>query len=249
MSTQTLQHCTPTVAGPKGEAVRITLLENDEVLVLSTTYPPGASIPMHTHRFPRVICVVEGGIIETTLPDGTAQVYDVRPGEALWSAATDAHSARNTGSTTVRHLEVEVKHAAPAGHVPQNAVRVLPAASLEWTEDTIDPRRKAAFMIGDPLRTGPYTIRYRAPAGYEIGLHMHPDDDEQLTVLSGVIVWSIGEAGSGAPEHRLAAGGFAAAPAGTPHRILVLEDAVLQMSGIGPRTYVYLPGSEGREAM
>ena len=121
--------------------------------------------------------------------------------------------------------------------------RVLMPADLEWKTDAFDPRRTSALLTGDPARPGPYTIRFRAPAGYEIGLHMHPDDDEQLTVLSGTVVWSTGEAGSGAREYTLGPGGFALAPAGTPHRVRALEDAVLQMSGVGPRVYTYL--SEG----
>ena len=240
MSTQYVQETMPEELVTARQASRTTLLDNDEVLVIGTTYPPGGSVPTHTHRFPSVACVIEGGTLETTTSDGTVEKYDVRPGTALWSSAAHAHSARNIGSTPIRIVEIEVKHATPAAHGRPTTPHVMTPANLEWKPDTLDPRRTAAALVGDPTRPGPYTIRFRAPAGYEIGLHLHPEDDEQLTVLSGAVRWSTGEPGSGAPEYELRAGGFAMAPAGTPHRVLALEDSVLQMSGIGPRTYVYL---------
>ena len=226
------------------EPLRTTLLENEEVLVVTTAFPGGTGVPTHTHRFPSVAYVVEGGTLETTTPDGTVERYDVRPGETLWSATGHAHSARNVGPTPIRIVEVEVKHAAPSAHAGRAAERVLMPADLEWKTDPFDPRRASALLVGDPTKPGAYAVRFRAPAGYAIGLHVHPDEDEQLTVVSGAIRWSTGNVGSGAPVHELTAGGFAFAPAGTPHRVEALEDCVLQMSGVGPRTYVYLDEEE-----
>lgn len=244
MSTPSLHESAPLEQAPAREPVRRNLLENDEVMVVATTYPRGASVPIHTHHFPHVAYVIEGGTIETTAPDGTVGIYEVRAGEALWSAEPAAHSARSIGSTLVRIVETEVKHAAPAAHVGNGAPRVLMPDSLEWKPDSLDPRRAAALLVGDPTKPGPYTVRFRVPAGYVLGPHLHPDEDEQLTILSGAIRWSAGDAGSGAPEYTLPAGGFALTPAGTPHRIGAVEDTVLQMSGIGPRTYIYLDPTE-----
>jgi quercetin dioxygenase-like cupin family protein len=222
------------------EALRTTLLDNEEVLVEATTYPPGAGVPTHMHRFPSLVYVVEGGTLETTTPDGAVDRYDLRPGEALWSDSANVHSARNVGSTRVRIVETEVKRATLAAHGWGLVPRVLTAVDLDWKTDPVDPRRTVASLVGDLSMPGPYTVRLRAPAGYEIGLHVHPEEDEQLTVLAGAIVWSTGAPGSGAPEFTLGSGGFVLTPAGTPHRIAALEDTVLQMSGIGPRRYVYL---------
>ena len=132
-------------------------------------------------------------------------------------------------------------HAAPATAqpTPMAVARILTPNALEWVPDLIDPRRTAARLFGDPTEPGPYTIRYHAPAGYAMALHVHPQDDEQLTVLSGTITYSTGEAGSGAPEREIGAGGFVLTPAGTLHRIAAVSDAVIQMSGVGPHVYVY----------
>lgn len=220
--------------------LRTTLLENDEVLVVATSYPSGATLPLHTHRHPALSYVLAGGTLHTTDPAGAQATYELRAGEALWSAAAVAHSARNVGPTPIRIVEVEIKRATPrAAHAQARALRPV---DLTWATDTFDPRRSSAALLGDTTEPGPYTVRMRAPAGYAISLHLHPDEDEQLTILSGAIRWSTGAPGSGAREHVLGAGGFAFAPAGTPHRIAVIEDAVIQMTGTGPRTYVYLDG-------
>lgn len=110
----------------------------------------------------------------------------------------------------------------------------------DWTPDLLDPARSVALLAGDPAMPGPCTLRGRMRGGYALGLHQHPDEDEQLTVLSGTLYWSTGVAGSGAPEHALAAGGYVVFPAGTAHRVWTREDTVIQMSGVGPRTYIYV---------
>lgn len=63
-------------------------------------------------------------------------------------------------------------------------------------------------------------------------------------MLSGSLHWSGGETGSDAPEHVLQAGSFVLFPAGTPHRLWTTEETVLQMTAIGPRTYVFLKPAE-----
>ena len=51
------------------QAVRRVLLENTEVAVIETTYPKGGAVPMHAHRFPHALYVVEGGTLQTMAPD------------------------------------------------------------------------------------------------------------------------------------------------------------------------------------
>jgi mannose-6-phosphate isomerase-like protein (cupin superfamily) len=164
----------------------------------------------------------------------------------LWRDA-QSHSTRNVGPATVRIVEVEVRNAG-AGIEGERTPRVATDDDRDWIRDPLDPRRTTALFVGDPTRPGPYTVRTRAEAGYAIGAHLHPTEDEHLTVLSGALHWSTGAAGSGAPEHVLPAGGYVVFPAGTPHRLWVTEPAVLQMSGMGPRTYVYLDPTEDPRA-
>jgi quercetin dioxygenase-like cupin family protein len=63
MSTQYLQESRLEPQEAAHEALRTTLLDNEEVLVVATTYPPGAGVPTHMHRFPSLVYVVEGGTL------------------------------------------------------------------------------------------------------------------------------------------------------------------------------------------
>ena len=115
MGTQYLEQSSPQQQAAATHGFRTTLLDNDEVVVISGTYPPGASEPMHAHRFPSVAYVIEGGTLEITTPEGIVERYDMRPQETLWSPTAHAHSVRNVGSTHIRILEIEVKHALGGG--------------------------------------------------------------------------------------------------------------------------------------
>lgn len=147
---------------PQQHALRSELLENAAVLVVETTYPAGGSVPLHEHRFPHVLYVIEGGTLQTTAPDGNVTRLEVRPGQVFWRDA-QSHSTRNTGPTTVRIVEVEVKSAA-AGITGERTPRVAADAGRGWVRDPLDPSRSMALLLGDPTREGPYTVRTRADA-------------------------------------------------------------------------------------
>jgi Uncharacterized conserved protein, contains double-stranded beta-helix domain len=227
------------------ETLRKVLLDNEQVQVIETDYPVNGRVPMHKHRFPHVLYVIEGGTAEITAADGTISILEMFPGQALWRNP-QSHSARNIGSTPFRIVEVEVKNG-PISIAGENVPRVAMPGDLKWVEDPMDPTRKSGLLAGDPTQPGPYTTRFHVGAGYSIGLHQHPTEDENLTVLSGTLHWSIGEEGSLEPEHMLKAGGFVMFPAGIPHRLWATEETELQMTGIGPRIYHYLnPGEDPR---
>jgi len=230
---------------PAPQTQRRVLLENAEVAVVETVYPAGGSVPVHAHRFPRVAHVIEGGTVETTAPDGSVATLELKPGLTLWRDA-QRHATRNVGSTTVRIIEVEIKHAA-AGIAAARTPHALTPDDLEWIPDPLDPSRHIALLAGDPAMPGPYTLRGRLRGGYALGLHLHPDEDEQLTVLAGTLYWSTA-AGSGAPAHALPAGGHVVFPAGTAHRLWTREDTVVQVSGVGPRSDAYPDPAEDPRA-
>jgi quercetin dioxygenase-like cupin family protein len=234
------------LSAPMPQALRSVLLDNTAVRVIETDYPQGGSVPLHEHRFPHVLYAIEGATLQTTAPDGRVTTLEVRPGQCLWRDA-QSHSARNIGPKAARIVEVEVKSTG-AGIDGERTPRVATDADRDWIRDPLDPRRSMALFVGDPTQPGPYTVRTRADAGYAMGTHLHPAEDEHLTVLSGALHWSTGAAGSGEPEHLLPAGGYIVFPAGTPHRLWVTEATVLQMSGCGPRTYVYLDPTEDSRA-
>lgn len=96
------------------------LLDNDRVLMVENRYEAGATSPSHTHRWPRTVYVVRGGVLELVAEDGTESRVEVARGQAMWRPA-ETHVVRNVGVTLVVVVETEVKGdgTAPAdvGHV------------------------------------------------------------------------------------------------------------------------------------
>lgn len=160
-------------------------------------------------------------------------------GERIRTEGRPTMNTQNPSQGVSATAEVEVQDA--FRQVPaEKAPRALRPADLEWIPDPLDPTRSSALLAGDPTRPGPYTFRVRVGPGYALGMHVHPTEDEHLTVLSGSVHWSTGAAGSGAAERVIPAGGFILTPAGTPHRVWTTEATVLQLTGVGPRLYHYL---------
>ena len=76
------------------------------VRVLEGTYNPGDSSVLHSHP-DFALYVLQGGTVELTATDGTKQTLEFKSGMGLVLPAT-SHSAKNTGSTTIKLLVVEV---------------------------------------------------------------------------------------------------------------------------------------------
>jgi quercetin dioxygenase-like cupin family protein len=222
----------------QSEAQRQVTFENDQVRVVESTYPVGSVVAMHTHRFPHVLYVIEGGTLQTVAPDGSIETREVYPGDTLWRRP-QSHGTRNVGSTPVRIVEVEVKGNSE-GVTGETGPQQANVAEPEWTPDPLDPERDIALMLGDPAQLGPYTARLRLGGGYAAALHRHPSEDVHMTVLSGVLYWSPGAEGSGAPEYTAPAGTVIFFPADTPHRLWTAEPTIVQVTGTGPRAYVYI---------
>lgn len=87
---------------------RVVRTDNDRVLAVENSYDPGAEGPRHTHRWPRLVYVLDGGTLELAAEDGSVQRLEVAPGMTVWRPA-ETHVVRNVGRTVVRTLEVEVK--------------------------------------------------------------------------------------------------------------------------------------------
>jgi quercetin dioxygenase-like cupin family protein len=98
----------PVVVGPN---LYKQLMDNPRVRVLEVTFAPGAEMPTHSHP-DHLGYVTEAGTLTITGADGKAQVHEFKVGDTVWLPAT-SHSAKNTGSTQVRVLVVELKEPAP----------------------------------------------------------------------------------------------------------------------------------------
>jgi len=86
------------------------VLDNPHVRVVEIRAGSGQKVPMHSHPA-HVLAFVSGTRIKFTAPDGKTSIVDARPGEAMWSDATD-HAAEVLAGT-VHIIMVEVKGAKP----------------------------------------------------------------------------------------------------------------------------------------
>jgi quercetin dioxygenase-like cupin family protein len=113
--------------------------------------------------------------------------------------------------------------------------KVFRLGDVKWTQaPTALPKgAEWAILHGDPQSTGMFTLRIKMPKGYVIAPHMHPRP-EVVTVISGKLHLGLGKSADRASVESLPAGSFFVMPQGVVHYAFVEEDAVLQISAIGP---------------
>ena len=101
---------TKTYAGPQEGAPNVykQLFDNDHVRVSEIKFSPGEKAAMHTHPYPHVVYVIEGGELTISHPDGTSAVVKAKAGDVLWMDA-ETHEAVNTGTTVLRGTVTEIK--------------------------------------------------------------------------------------------------------------------------------------------
>lgn len=86
------------------------VLENDRVIVKEAVFMPGdRSVGMHTHKYPHVGVVIDGGTLKFNYPDGKTETMNLQRGGAGFRDSEVTHEAVNTGTEPVRVIEVEVK--------------------------------------------------------------------------------------------------------------------------------------------
>jgi hypothetical protein len=95
------------------------------------------------------------------------------------------------------------------------------------------PGMEQTNLVGDPAKTGPYTLRLKFPAGYKLAPHTHPDSRE-VTILSGTWYTGYGENFDPAALKELPTGSFYTEPANVAHFVEVREPVMIQVSGTGP---------------
>ncbi|APX89148.1 hypothetical protein BV394_04990 [Brevirhabdus pacifica] len=98
---------------------------------------------------------------------------------------------------------------------------------------TLPEGAQIAVLLGHPAEEGPFVIRLKFPAGFEVRPHRH-SKEEHLTVLSGKFAMSTGETFDKTGSAPLSPGSFVRIPAGTAHFAWTEEATVVQLNGMGP---------------
>lgn len=101
---------TKTYPGPQEGAPNVykQLFDNERVRVSEIKFNPGEKAAMHTHPYPHVVYILQGGELTITHPDGTSAVMQAKAGDVLWMGA-ETHEAVNTGKTVLRGTVTEIK--------------------------------------------------------------------------------------------------------------------------------------------
>jgi quercetin dioxygenase-like cupin family protein len=99
--------------------------------------------------------------------------------------------------------------------------------------------REAALLYGDPAKEGPFVLRLRFPANYQIPPHRHPGA-EILTVVSGTFMLGSGETADKAKAQAMPSGGFTAMPPNMAHYAHTDEVTVVQINSMGPWSINYV---------
>ena len=97
---------------------------------------------------------------------------------------------------------------------------------------------KMAVLYGDPAMEGLIVLQAKLPADYRIPAHSHPAD-EVVSVLSGTMLFGMGDKLDPAKAKALPAGSVVVAPANANHFVLTKQPTVIQVTGMGPLVFKY----------
>jgi hypothetical protein len=127
------------------------------------------------------------------------------------------------------------KAAAKAMAAPMNP------SDIQWGDapPILPAGAKFAVMMGDPGKTGPYTVRLKMPDGYKMAAHWHPMD-ESVTVISGTFNVGMGDKLDMSKGKALTAGAFGTVPARMHHFGWCTGETEVQVHGMGPFKLVYV---------
>ena len=95
-----------------------------------------------------------------------------------------------------------------------------------------------ALISGD-MKTGPWVIRFKFPAGYAVQPHTH-DEIENVTVLSGTVNMGMGAKFDKATTTPISAGGFFSMPGNHAHYVYFTEPTTVQVHSSSPGTFHYI---------
>jgi anti-sigma factor ChrR (cupin superfamily) len=115
------------------------------------------------------------------------------------------------------------------------------AEDVRWSDGppSLPAGTKVAVLEGDPKQRGLFTMRLKVPGGAKIAPHWHPRE-ERVTVLAGSVLVGFGATFDEKAGKRFPAGAFYVNPPKLPHFVWTDEEAVLQLTGMGPWALRYV---------
>lgn len=116
-----------------------------------------------------------------------------------------------------------------------NHHQVVPADEVQFKAGppTLPQGAEFAVLMGNPAEEGPFVMRLKFPAGFDIPPHRHPKE-EHVTVLSGGFAMALGEVHDRSKAEPLPPGSFVRIPTGEAHYAWTEEETVVQINAMGP---------------
>lgn len=87
-----------------------TVVENDQVKVLTVDVAPRQKTRLHDHKVNRVMIYLQAGMQRIDYQNGKKTILNWKAGEAKWSPASGMHIAEITSGQPVTIVEVELKN-------------------------------------------------------------------------------------------------------------------------------------------
>jgi quercetin dioxygenase-like cupin family protein len=117
---------------------------------------------------------------------------------------------------------------------------MYPPGAIKWGDPPpfIPKGSKLAVLYGDPAKEGMVVIQAKLPANYRIPAHSHPTD-EVMTVLSGTLLFGMGDKLDAGKAKAFQTGSVIVTPAKTNHFVLTKQPVVVQVTGMGPLVFTY----------
>jgi len=83
------------------------LTDTAGVRMIKITLSPGEEMVMHTHPVQMMYCL-KGGQLTVTYKSGKKETNNLKAGDAFQSPPDPPHTTKNTGTTTLSFLEIEI---------------------------------------------------------------------------------------------------------------------------------------------
>ena len=121
------------------------------------------------------------------------------------------------------------QHQNKQGHI------IINQDNFQWQDGpaSLPKGAKMAVLEGDPAKEGPFTLRLKVPANYNVPPHWHPAI-EHVTVIKGVLYMGAGDKMDMNSATKITEGGLAVMPIKHVHYAFTKEEATIQLHGIGP---------------
>ncbi len=129
--------------------------------------------------------------------------------------------------------------AAAVAQTPAHVMENLGSAKWGPAPPFLPPGAQIAVLAGDPTKAGPYTVRLKFPAHYDVPAHSHPTD-ENVSVVSGELFAGMGTTLDRKAGQSLGVGGFALMPAHANHFAYTTRETTILLYGLGPVEFTYV---------